>query len=319
MAILEFINRGNKTLAGLKKSIDYITQQSKTNSFLTYGKDCNSDNAYMEMKAIKHSYNKLTGRQFIHFIQSFATWDKVSASRVHEIGQKLLENPIFKGFQVVMATNIDKDHLHNHFIINTVNYETGYKWQQKPKQLQELKDYSDDIIREYGLIVTHGKANNHIKSGEYRSLVKGKSWKYELEKTLDICKFNSINRQDFIKNMESFGYKVKWLDIRKYITFTTPNGKRCRDNKLSQGYSKETIEKRLELNNSLGNHKTMRNTVDAWLGEIAKLLSNHQDVNKNISKYPLSTIESKDIIANMKQNSGMDWEKQQNYEDEYEL
>jgi hypothetical protein len=318
MAVLEFVNRGNKTLTGLKKSIDYITQPSKTEPHLMYGKDCNSDNAYMEMKAIKHSYNKMTGRQFIHFIQSFATWENVSADTVHEVGQKLLENPVFDGFQVVMATHTDKDHLHNHFIINTANYETGYKWQQNPKQLQELKNYSDTIIRDYGLTVTHGKNNNHMKSGEYRSLVKVKSWKHELEKTIEICKYNSISRQNFITNMEAFGYKVKWTDTRKYITFTTPSGKRCRDNKLSEDYSKEAIERRLGFNDNLGNHQNMKNTVDGWLTAISNLLSNNNHTNAK-GYYPLSSIEYKDMIANMKRNSGLDWDNQQNYEDEYEL
>ena len=318
MAILEFVNRGNKTLKGLKKSIDYITQPSKTESYLIYGKDCNSDNAYMEMKAIKHSYNKMTGRQFIHFIQSFATWEDVSADIVYKVGQKLLENPVFNGFQVVMATHTDKNHLHNHFIINTVNYETGYKWQQNPKQLQELKNYSDTIIRDYGLMVTHGKNNNHMKSGEYRSLVKVKSWKHELEKTIEICKDNSISRQDFITNMEAFGYKVKWTETRKYITCTTPSGKRCRDNKLSGGYSKDDIERRLGFNHSLGNRQNMNNTINAWLTAISNLLSNNNHINPK-GHYPLSTIEYKDVIANMKQNSGLDWDNRQSYEDELEI
>lgn len=305
-------------LTGLKKSIDYITQPSKTESYLIYGKDCNSDNAYMEMKSMKHSYNKMAGRQFIHFIQSFATWEKVSARTVHEIGKKLLENSVFNGFQVVMATHTDKDHLHNHFIINTVNYETGYKWQQNPKQLQELKNYSDTIIRDYGLIVTHGKKNKHMKSGEYRSLVKVKSWKHELEKTIDICKYNSISIQDFITNMEAFGYKVKWTDTRKYITFTTLSGKKCRDNKLSEDYSKEVIERRLGFNNRLGNHQNMKNTIDTWLTTISSLLSSNNNTNAK-GYYPLSTIEYKDMIANMKQNTGLDWDNQQNYEDELEI
>ena len=74
--------------------------------------------------------------------------------------------------------------------------------------------------------------SNYTKAGEYRSTRRGMSWKYELYLAVNECINNSASKEEFISNMEKLGYKVKWTDTRKYITFTTPSGKKCRNNKL---------------------------------------------------------------------------------------
>ena len=75
----------------------------------------------------------------------------------------------FNGFQVLVATHIDKEHLHNHLIINSVSFENGYKIQMSKKDLQEIKDYSDEICLAIGASVIPKKENtNYIKRNEYR-------------------------------------------------------------------------------------------------------------------------------------------------------
>ncbi|WZL71993.1 relaxase/mobilization nuclease domain-containing protein [Clostridiaceae bacterium 35-E11] len=88
MAIIEFLNRSNKTLKGLRKAIDYITSPEKTEPHLIWGKDCNVENAYIEMTTIKRTYGKDTGRQFIHFVQSFSPYDRLNSKIANEIAKK---------------------------------------------------------------------------------------------------------------------------------------------------------------------------------------------------------------------------------------
>ena len=325
MAVIEFLNRSNKTLVGLRKAIEYITSQEKTEHHLIWGKDCNPDNAYIEMITIKRNHGKDTGRQFIHFVQSFSPYDRLTPETANEIARKLLELDCFKGFQIVTATHIDKDHIHNHFIINTVNYETSYKWQQNPKDLQRLKNYSDKLCRQYGLMVIPSMdKSNYTKAGEYRSTRRGMSWKYELYLAVNECIRNSTSKQEFINNMEKLGYGVRWTDTRKYITFTTPSGKKCRNNKLYKAdeLTKEKIQSRLELNARYANKRELQQRMDNILNAVAILLSsrsNNQGNSKKHKDYPLSKLEGDALIERieeLKKGRGLDWDnpKINNYE-----
>ncbi len=143
MAIIEQINGRNKTYTGLRRAIDYILREDKTELGLYGGFSCDADNAYNDFIMTKRNYNKETGRQYIHFVQSFSNREDISPETVKAIADELLLMDKFKGFQVVYATHTDKDHLHTHFILNTVNSYTGMKWKMSKEELQELKDYSD--------------------------------------------------------------------------------------------------------------------------------------------------------------------------------
>ena len=116
MAIIKFIN--NKV--SLRKTLDYICKEEKTDKKLISGKDCIPETAYEEMIEVKQLYKKLGGREKIHFVQSFSPTDKLTYKQAHEIGLKMAE--YFKDFQVVVATHIDRKHIHNHIVINTVNF-----------------------------------------------------------------------------------------------------------------------------------------------------------------------------------------------------
>ena len=78
---------------------------------------------------------------------------------------------------------------------------------------------------------------------EYRSATKGESWKFRLMNTIDECMKYAADKDAFVSLMESEGYTVRWESNRKYITYTTPDGMRCRDNKLhEEKYCKEVME-----------------------------------------------------------------------------
>lgn len=246
MALVKATNPSKRSLS---QGIKYVSNPDKTDESLISGKDCDAQTALEEMKATKELYGKTDGRQYKHFIQSFKPDDPLDPSRAHQLGYELAQKA-FPGYEVLVVTHTDKDHLHNHFIVNSVNFETGEKYRQSVNDLQEIKELSNRICEREGLHVmrkgdqTPGKA---LSMKEYQVAVKGESWKFKTMGDIDKSLEHSKSKEEFIKSMEDKGYKVKWTDTRKYITYTTPEGKEIRDNKLHDlKYSKETMENGFE-------------------------------------------------------------------------
>ncbi len=271
MAIIEAIS----SKANLKTIINYVTQDKKTNANLITGKDCLAESSLEEMLYTKELYNKNNGRQYIHIIQSFDPKDNLSADQVHNTGIRLAKK--FNGYQVLVATHIDKKHLHNHLVVNSVSFENGYKIQMSKKNLQDLKDYSDKLCLEIGASVIPKKENTqYIKRNEYRVAEQGKSWKFKLMNAIDLSLAESNTKEEFIKNMNKLGYQVNWTDTRKYITYTTPEGYKCRDNKLyDEKYSKGAMEnefRRIEKEQSNNTRKSSSsiNSKDGLLSNRAR-------------------------------------------------
>ena len=194
MAIIKFIN--NKV--SLKKTLNYICKEEKTDNKLISGKDCIPEIAYEEMMTVKKMYNKLTGREKIHFVQSFSPNDKLTYEQAHEIGIRMAE--YFKGFQVVVATHKDREHIHNHIVLNTVNFETGLKFHQSKQDLQKIKELSNQICKEYGLTVTENKSKvSDIRINEYQARLKGISWKQLLINDIDSVIKKQTTSMNFLK------------------------------------------------------------------------------------------------------------------------
>ena len=145
LAIIKITN----SKAELKTIIDYVIRTDKTNANLITGKNCVANNCLEEMKTIKEFYNKNAGRQYIHIVQSFSPKDVLNFQKAHEIGIKFAN--YFQGFQVLVVTHTDREHIHNHLIINSVNFENGKKFYQSKSDMQKVKDYSDKLCKEDGL------------------------------------------------------------------------------------------------------------------------------------------------------------------------
>ena len=154
MAIIEFINGKNRNYSGMKRSTNYILRVDKTNLGLYSGHNCDPDHAYENFVLTKRLFNKESGRQYVHFVQSFSDRENVDEKTVKKIADELLLMEKFNGFQVLYAVHTDTDNLHTHFILNTVNSETGEKWRISKEELLELKDFSDEICRNHELTVT---------------------------------------------------------------------------------------------------------------------------------------------------------------------
>ena len=188
---------------------------------------------------------------FYHMVQSF----QKSAA----VDPRLAK--YFKGCEVLVCTHVDREHIHSHCVINSVNFETGKKLHMAKKQLQGLMRRNDAICQEMGLPVFEAarQQSRGMSGAEYHTALKGQSWKLRLANTIDECMRYAADKDAFVSLMESEGYAVRWESSRKYITYTTPDGTRCRDNKLhEEKYCKEVMEHEFRIRAELDKRNLRR-------------------------------------------------------------
>ena len=253
MAIVHFVNyKKPQTSKGMGYVLQYTMQEEKTvandgNKYVT-GVNCTPQSAYAEFNNTKRLYGKTDGRLFYHFVQSFSVDENISPQTAHEIAVRFAEETEkFQGFEIVVSTHCDRDHIHSHFVMNSVNADSGKKFHISESEVEMLMQKSDALCLEYGLSVLKPKPITErakpMNDREYRSAEKGKSWKIRLEAVISTAMQTAASKEHFIMLMEAEGYGVKWTDTRKNITYTTPEGKACRDSKLHyQKFLKESME-----------------------------------------------------------------------------
>ena len=247
IAVINFISRQKtQTRRGLKALLDYCSRNAKTTyngRRLVTGINCVTQSAYSEMMNTKLRYKKSNGRMYYHLLQSFHPDENLTPETAREIALRFAEEN-FPGYEVLVATHVDRNHIHSHLVLNSVNAENGYKYHSDNKGIQRLRDSSDKLCLEYGLSVIESAPSKTkgMSAREYRAADKGQSWKLSLAMAIDEVMCYAVSREHFIRLMEMERYKVKWSDARKYITYTCPNGMKCRDNKLhEEKYLKEAM------------------------------------------------------------------------------
>ena len=242
---------GRGALSGVLR---YTQQDEKTlweGQRLVTGWNCTAQSALSEMRLTKERYRKTDGRQYYHFVQSFAETDDLTPQEAHAIALELARRE-FPSFEVLVATHIDTDHLHSHLIVNSVSFQDGRKLHQSAADLQAHRLASDEICVAHGLDILPPPEKQvkqkRMGTREYRSAAKGESWKFRLMNTIDQCMRYAETREEFISLMESEGYQVRWTDSRKNITYTTPDGMKCRDDRLHElKYTKEVMEREFRI------------------------------------------------------------------------
>jgi len=253
MAIVHFVNykRGTQSRAAMRGVMLYVMQEKKTawdGVPLVSGVNCQPQSVYDDFLNTKLLYHKDGGTMFYHMVQSFPKGAAVDPRQAHEAARRLAK--YFDGCEVLVCTHVDREHIHSHCVINSVNFETGKKLHMAKEQLQELMRRNDAICQEMGLPVFEAarQQSRGMGGAEYHTVLKGQSWKLRLMNTIDECMKYAADRDAFVSLMASEGYAVRWEDTRKYITYTTPDGMRCRDNKLhEEKYCKEAMEREFRI------------------------------------------------------------------------
>ena len=249
MPIIHFINNKTQTAGGMKNVLNYVSRKEKTVSedkrFVT-GINCAPETALDEMTATKNLYHKPDGRLYYHLVQSFPSGYNIEPELAYKIAVELAKKA-FNKYEVVVATHIDREHIHSHFVFNSVSFENGKKYHSNKESVEELMKLSDEICQRYGVhVLDTPKKKMHkdfLSDSEYRSAKRGESFKWELMNVINQVMKQAKTRKQFCYMMKQQGYSVRWEDNRKYITYTCPNGRRCRDNKLhGERYRKENME-----------------------------------------------------------------------------
>ncbi|MGN0449053.1 MAG: relaxase/mobilization nuclease domain-containing protein [Ruminococcus sp.] len=249
MATVTYIRESKQSISAMKGVIDYCCQDKKvydeiSNQRLVSGINCDGENAFKEFMATKKSYGKTDGMNFYQYVQSFSPEENITPQKAHEVALEFAEKA-WSEYEVLVATHCDARHIHSHFVINSVSFENGKKLRQNPNTLKSLRALSDEICRHHNLstLESYRKDGLKISTREYRTAVKGQSWKFKLMNDIDKAMNISGSKEDFINAMSIMGYSVTWTDDRKYITYQCPSKMKCRDIKLhNEKYLKGSME-----------------------------------------------------------------------------
>ena len=270
MAVNKTINKRTNTHGAMRNCIEYVLRQDKTSELLTYitGPYChneiNYDLVYRTFLEEKKMWNKDTGRMYAHNIISWHKDEQITPEQAFEFGKEFAEN-WFSGFQTLVAVHKDKDHIHCHLVTNSVSYEDGRKLHNTRKDLERMKQLTNQMCRERGLTVAEkGKHfdGSQIEKGEviawskdkynlFRQQVKDS---FVVDCAMAVLKAleNCISKEKFIEKMKQFGWNVNWTEKRKHITFQNQDGKKVRDSNLSKTFhldiSKEDLENEFDRN-----------------------------------------------------------------------
>ncbi len=253
MATVTFIKYGKQSAGALGGVAAYVSQKSKTmqedGRQLVSGQSCTPRLAAQEFLTTRTAHRKESPVWFYHYVQSFAPSEPVTGELAHEIAKEFAAKA-WPESEVLIATHIDREHIHSHFIVNSVCFDSGRMLRQGPGTLARLRSISDELCTAHGLSVLPKQETKTQRLGarEYRSAAKGESWKFRLMNTIDECMRCARTRDAFIALMKSEGYQVRWEANRKSITYTTPSGMRCRDDRLhDEKYLKEAMEREFRI------------------------------------------------------------------------
>ena len=237
MAVIKILPSKGK----VKNIINYVLNKEKTNGRIISGKDCFPQNAADEMNITKELHNKTDGISYHHIIQSFKPGE-TNAEKAHEIGKELAKSQ-FKNHEVLVVTHIDKEHIHNHLIVNSVSFKDGSKLVSNKETLREIKRESNRICQRENLSIIKGPyAHNRYSMAEYRLAEKGLPiWKEQLRAAIDEAKEHSKNLVELRQYLkENFNIDMKIQN--KNLSFLHPEKKKyCRGKKLGYAYTKEEI------------------------------------------------------------------------------
>ena len=264
MAVVESIPEKNQSPSAQKGVLDYCMQPSKTfdeSEQLAYisGYNCVPQVANESFLATQKIFgHEPDGVRFYHFVQSFRIGERISPQEANEIGMELAKS--FGNREAIVATHIDREHLHNHIVVCAYDLDNGRKLHYNKFFLSDLRKASDEICKAHGLEVLQ-KYNPNIRSGrmkpkEYRAALNGTSWKMALCATIDFCMTKAKTRNEFQSKMKKYGYEMVWTPERKYITYILRSkdgtAKRVRDKSLhEEKYRKENMEHEFRIREEL--------------------------------------------------------------------
>jgi hypothetical protein len=234
---------------GLRNVLEYTEQDTKTEKqFYVTGINCDPTTACKQMSLTKLQFQKTDGILAFHGYQSFAPGE-ATPETAHAIGVKLAKELWGDRFEVVVSTHLDKNHLHNHFVLNSVSFRDGKRYYDNKATYALMRQTSDRLCREYSLSVIEnpqkGKSRHYA---EWKTEQEGKlTWRGLIREDVDKVIAASMTFTQFIAALRKQGYEVK--TGVKYLAVRPPGKERfVRLKTLGDGYSEEAIKQRILQN-----------------------------------------------------------------------
>lgn len=278
----------------LSNQLKYLEKEGKTVEELKEGINCTTDNVEREFNIVKQLHNKTEGKQYYHFTQAFSPEDNITPEKAHQLGKEWIERNI-QGHQVYIVTHIDKNHIHNHFVINSVNMDNGLKLQISPSKLLEMKKDSNYICDREKLSKINLEQNKGISKtdSEYRLEKKGVTpWKDELRQCIDFgrSKTKSIEElKEYLK--ENFNIEVR--ETKNSISYKHPEqNKSVRGNKLGGDYTKEGLLSEFNARETKSNERGREGATSSSNVNWSAIRDNVKGEGNRISEQP-----SNDVIG----------------------
>ena len=208
-----------------------------------------------------HGGDKTDGRQYYHLVQSFPKGYEITPEKAHQIACEFAEKA-FGNYECVVATHIDREHIHSHIVFNSVSFDTGKKYHSNLDSVKKLMSLSDEICSKYNEPTLADPGPNlkqrkvpKMSDREHRSAERGQSVKLRLINAITECMKEAKSRKQFCWLMKQrYGISVKWQDSRKHITYTMPSGYRFRDRRLlDEKFLKEAMEYEFKIRDRILN------------------------------------------------------------------
>ena len=252
--VINYVANEEKTInedfiKDLHRVINYTLDDYKTEQqYFSTGINCGVDTAYKEMIGTKKEFSKTGGILAFHGFQSFKEGE-VTPEVAHEIGVKLAEELWGDRFEVVVSTHINTNHIHNHFVINSVSFKDGKRYYDKRSTYAEIRHVSDSLCAEYGLSVLDEKPCRNSKinyANYYKGVAIRSTYHSTTKEDIDRAIAQAYDYKDFINLMKAMNYEI----VNRYgkLSVKRPPYKRNIriERSFGEEYSISNIQTRIE-------------------------------------------------------------------------
>lgn len=230
---------------GLLNVLDYATSDYKTEQrrFVS-GINCAPEIARQQMMLVKKQWQKEDGIIAFHGYQSFQAGE-VTPKQAHEIGVELAKRLWGDRFQVLVATHLNTDHIHNHFVLNSVSFADGLRYYDNKATYREMRRVSDELCHERQLSVIEHPQNRGKHYAEWKAENEGKpTWRSAIREDVDTSVMAAMTWSAFLRGLSDKGYELK--TNRKYVAIRPPGKERfVRLRSLGEQYTEDAIRQRI--------------------------------------------------------------------------
>lgn len=251
--VIDYAENPDKTIdqkyvdKDLYAALKYVSNDKKTDERMyVSGINCNAGRAYERMMATKKRFGKTGGNVAYHGYQSFQTGE-ATPEEAHKIGLETARRMWGSDYEIVVTTHLNTDNLHNHFVVNSVSFKTGRKFENHISDHYRLREISDAVCLKYGKSVLKEAAFYGGEKKEYWLKQKGSMTHRELlKRDIDTALAQSTNFKAFELRLKDMGYEIRRDERFAHYSVKAPDWQKAiRLDRLGKEYTPQAIRERL--------------------------------------------------------------------------